>query len=301
MLVRELTIAANLHPRGQHHLSSTSGLIRTGHYLYLVADDEHHLGVMDVRELASGDLRLHRIVPGELPHDKGDRKKRKPDMESIALLPAAQSPCWPHGALLVLGSGSRPDRQRAVVTPLDVEGAIDGEATVIDLHALYAPLRGEFADLNIEGAFVLGDRLRLLQRANTGRDSRNACIDFSLQEIVDWLTQAGTSTPPAARVHPITLPTFNGVPLGLTDGAALDNGEWIFSAVAEDTADSFNDGACAACALGWVSADGELRRLEWIDGAPKVEGIALAPDGLLWMVTDADDPERASVLLSAAV
>ncbi|MES2633539.1 MAG: hypothetical protein V4669_11240 [Pseudomonadota bacterium] len=255
--------------------------------------------MLDIHELASGEVHLRRIVAGDLPHDKGDRKKRKPDMESIALLPA--SPYWPHGALLILGSGSRANRERAVVMPLDAEGAIEGDAHPVDLRALYQPLHNEFADLNIEGAFVLGDRLRLLQRANTGRDSRNACIDFPLQGIAQWMAGSGVGRPPEASVQAITLPAFNGVRLGLTDGAAVGNGEWIFSAVAEDTADSFNDGACAASALGWVSAQGELRRLEWIAGAPKVEGIALAPDGLLWMVTDADDPQRASLLLTADV
>jgi hypothetical protein len=46
-----------------------------------------------------------------------------------------------------------------------------------------------------------------------------------------------------------------------------------------------------------VSAGGQLQRMEAIAGSPKVEGIALVGTQLL-MVTDADDPARASQLLA---
>ncbi len=296
--VRELTIAASLHPRGQPHLSSTSGLVRAGRFLYLVADDEHHLGVIDAPETAIGDLRLHRIMAGDLPRDKTDRKKRKPDMESLALLPAWNQ--WPHGALLVMGSGSRANREKAVLAPLDDQGAILSE-WAIDLGTLYRSLHREFADLNIEGAFVSGGSLRLLQRANTGRESSNAYIDFPLHGMLEWFARPDAADPPEARIELITLPAMRGVQLGFTDGTALDDGGWIFSAVAEDTADSYSDGACAGSALGWVSADGVLGKLDWIEGAPKVEGIAFLTDGQLLMVTDSDDPDCASMLLTVAV
>ncbi len=298
MHVRELTIDPSLHPRGQPHLSSTSGLVRACRFLYLVADDEHHLGVMDALEPAVSALRLCCIVAGDLPRDKVRRKKKKPDMESIALLPAG--PQWPDGALLVMGSGSRPNRQTAALALLDGPGAIVSVRPV-DLGLLYRSLHHAFADLNIEGAFVSGDSLRLLQRANTDSSSRNACIDFPLEAVLQWLERPEAAEPPESRIELLSLPAINGVPLGLTDGAALAGGGWIFSAVAEDTANSFSDGACAGSALGWVSADGVLQRLEWMEGAPKVEGIAFSADGQLLMVTDADDPACPSVLLTAAV
>ena len=53
--------------------------------------------------------------------------------------------------------------------------------------------------------------------------------------------------PPAIKsVQLLDLGAVDGVPLSLTDGAPLPGGEWLFSAVAEDTSDSVADGACVA-------------------------------------------------------
>jgi hypothetical protein len=90
---------------------------------------------------------------------------------------------------------------------------------------------------------------------------------------------------------------LDGVTLGFTDGAALDDGRWLFSAVAENTTDSYNDGACLGTVIGLVERDGRVRRLAQLDGQWKVEGIALAADGGLLLVTDADDPQVAASLL----
>ena len=71
--------------------------------------------------------------------------------------------------------------------------------------------------------------------------------------------------------------------------------------MAEDTSDSFRDGACAGSVIGWVDGNGRLLRTEPIAGAPKVEGIALDGQHRLLMTTDADDPKQASQLLLLAL
>jgi hypothetical protein len=97
-------------------------------------------------------------------------------------------------------------------------------------------------------------------------------------------------------VIPVDLGTAAGIPFGFTDAIPWPGRGWIFSAVAEDTSDSYADGRCAAAAVGWATSTGEVRGLRLLAGAPKVEGIALVDDRLL-MVTDADDPASASRLL----
>ncbi|MBK8070540.1 MAG: hypothetical protein IPK34_00350 [Ramlibacter sp.] len=134
-------------------------------------------------------------------------------------------------------------------------------------------------------------------------DARNACIQYALGDIVDWLDRPDTETdrpPPApSRIADCALGQVGGVALGFTDGCALPGGGWLFSAVAEDTSDSYADGVCAGSAIGWVDAQGTLRDMAALAGAPKVEGVALH-GGRLLMVTDADDPGTASQLLSIA-
>lgn len=293
-LLRQLHVDPATHPRGQAHLSAASTLVGAGPWLYLVADDEHHLGMLEASGDPSLPVELKRLAGGDLPRDKGQRKKHKPDLEALVLLPASGG--WEHRQLLALGSGSRPNRHRGFLMALDGEQRPAGEAQTVDLSALYAPLREVFTDLNIEGAFVAGSELRLLQRGNKG-DTRNACIAYALADFRDWLAGRAAAPPPVLRITPFALGQVASVPLGFTDAAALAGGGWIFSAVAEDTADSYLDGACAGSAIGWVDADGNLERVEALTGAPKVEGIAVAADGRILLVTDADDPRLASCLL----
>lgn len=293
--LRDLRVDPGLHPRGQAHLSAASGLAQAGPWLYVVADDEHHLGrfAADARQPAP--VHLHRMLAGDLPQDKGQRKKRKPDLEALAVLPATAA--HPQGLLMALGSGSRPNREQAFLMALDSAGQLAGEIRRLDLAAWYQPLHDDFSDLNIEGAFVADDHFHLLQRGNKG-DARNACISYALVDLQDWLAGRRGQPPAALRTLPLALGEVGGVPLGLTDGAALPGGGWVFSAVAEDTSNSYSDGACAGSAIGWVDAQGVLQRLEAIAGAPKVEGLALAGDKRLLMVTDSDDPATASQLFA---
>jgi len=296
--LRDLLLDIAVHPRGQAHLSAASGMVQAGPWLYVVADDEHHLGRFAASGEPAGPVYLHRVVSGDLPHDNDQRKRRKPDLEALALLPP--QPGQPYGALLALGSGSKLNRQQALVLPLDAEGKLQDAARTVDLAGLYGALAADFPRLNIEGAFVAGDRFCLLQRGNKG-DTRNACIEYPLLPTLDWLAGRQREAPPASRILHFALGEVDTIAWGFTDGAALPGGGWIFSAVAEDTSDSYTDGRCAGSALGWVSADGELQRMLPLHGSPKVEGIAWAANGQLLMVTDADDPALASQLLAVTL
>jgi hypothetical protein len=286
--VRALTLSPSDHPRKQPHLSAASGLVRVGQRLYVAADDEHHLGELSLDD--DRPVRLHRFRTGELPAGKGERKRAKPDLEALTWLPGPGG-----GQLVAMGSGSRPNRESAFVFALDAAGALVGEPRERDLAPLYAPLHAHFGELNIEGAFVAGSTFRLLQRANQG-EAVNACIEYELAAIEAFLARGRAPTP--LRIVAVDLGMIDGVALGFTDGVSLPDGSWLFSAVAEDTQDSYQDGACAAAVLGHVSTTGERMGQARLAGGPKVEGIALAADGGLWLVTDADDPAAASQLFS---
>lgn len=299
--LRDLTVDPRLHPRGKAFLSAASGLVRVSGRLFVVADDEHHLGMLTETAGNGTPMDLLRLFEGNLPQDKGKRKSAKPDLETLVLLPAL--PGCPHGALLALGSGSRPTRETGVLLALDAQGLPTGRVAHVDLSPLYAPLRGRFAALNIEGAFLASGELRLLQRGNKG-DVRNACIAFDWNHVAPWLLGRRAQAPVAKAMQDLALGEVGGIPLGLTDGAALGAGAWAFCAVAENTGDSFQDGACAGSAVGIVGADGALRQIQHLQGAPKVEGIAVQALGnelVVTLVTDADDPDTAAQLLQVAV
>ena len=296
--LRDLGIDPATHPRGRAFLSAASGLVLDRERLYVVADDEHHLAVFDA--LAPGNPgRLIRLFEGDLPKGQKKRKALKPDVETLARLP--EIPGCRSGALLGLGSGSRPNRKSGVLMPLGADGAVEASVRHVDLTPLYAPLRDDFKELNIEGALVVGDELLLLQRGNKGGSS-NACIHFAWDEVLPWLLGRSTAPVQASAVRHYDLGSVEGVPLCFTDGAPLPNGAWVFSAVAENVDDSYNDGACAGASIGIVDAKGTLRAMRALARTLKVEGVAARLDGdalMLVMVTDADDPAIPSQLLSA--
>ncbi|MBC7618941.1 MAG: hypothetical protein H7293_08140 [Candidatus Saccharibacteria bacterium] len=295
-----LLLEAGQHPQGRTHLSAASGLVRSGAQLFVVADDELHLGVFEDTLGGCGALRpgrLVRLLDGDLPAERGARKKAKPDLETLALLPPL--PGCTCGALLALGSGSQSNRETGVLLALGAPGMLNGRTASVQLAPLYAPLRKRFADLNIEGAWVSSGELLLLQRGNKG-DAHSACIRYDWNLMAPWLAGLQPLPPAAKSVQVLNLGSVDGVPLSLTDGVPLPNGEWMFSAVAEDTLDSVADGACVASALGVVTPEGLVRTCVTLQGEPKVEGIALQTDGDEWlvtMVTDPDDPNVPSQCL----
>ena len=297
-IVRTLELLpAQLAP-GHAHLSAASGLVQLGRRLYVVADDELALGRFDLHGGAPGALAP--LFEGALPDSHDARKAAKPDLEALALLPAR--PEHPFGALMAFGSGSRANRQRGALLMLTAQGEVDGPPRAVDLAPLYQPLHATLPELNIEGAFVSGCALCLLQRGNSG-SGVNACIRFGLDAFFAWLHERAPP-PGAGSIARFELGSIDGIPLGFTDGTSLQDGGWLFSAAAEDTLDPYLDGRCAGSIVGVVDAAGIVRRTERLSGTLKVEGIAASAEGLalkLLMVTDADNRQSPAMLLSATL
>lgn len=290
---RTLTLEAASARGRRRHLSAASGLVLVGGFLYVLADDEHHLGVFRANGRSPG--KLARVRSGTLPAGKKPRKRRKPDFEAIVALPAFGG--HPFGALLALGSGSRSNRCRAVVLPLDASGALAGNARGVALDPWYDALGREFREVNIEGAFVDGRHISLLQRGNKG-DERNARIRVALAPVLEALGSRRALPRSALRsVANFELGACGAVPLCFTDGASLPDGGFAFTAVAEDTDDSYADGDCAGSAIGIADDRDRVRALWRLEPALKVEGIAAKRAGRsleLTVVTDADDASVAA-------
>jgi hypothetical protein len=287
--LRPLTLDPHSHPRGQAHLSAASGLVCAHGRAYAIGDDEHHLAVF--HDLDSPGA-LHRVIAGDLPLAKAARKRRKPDFESLLWLPAPS-------LLLALGSGSRAQRERGFAIALGADGAPRLPAEPFDLAPLYAPLREQLGEINIEGAFVLGDELVLLQRGQGG--SASLALHYALADALGLIGGRRAALRPRS-MRPFALGAIDGVALAFTDGAALPGGGWVFTAVAEASDNSYADGPCRGSAVGVVAADGRLLWLRRLAGTEKVEGVAAQADAqgiAICMVTDADDPAQASWLLRA--
>ncbi|MEJ0098763.1 MAG: hypothetical protein WDO12_03085 [Pseudomonadota bacterium] len=294
--MRTLDLVRHPEPGRPAYLSATSGLVRSGDELYVVADDELFLGRFATTGSAPGELL--RLFAGDLPEKLKPRKKEKPDLEILLRLPRFTG--HEHGALLALGSGSRKPRRRGALLPLDADGHVTGAVGEIDAAPLFEQLQKRFDDLNLEGAWVSNDTLHLLQRGNKG-NSPNAVIEFDFTAVATSLASRGELPSMAPRkVVELDLGALHDVPLCFTDACCLADGRWAFSAVAEDADDSVSDGDFIGAVVGIATPTHEVIWQQRVKPDYKIEGIDAhwRNDELeMLCVTDADDIDVPAQLL----
>lgn len=300
LLIRTLRLAPTIDGPHPAHIAAASGLVAAGAHLYVVADDELHLGCFPAD--GDGEGRLVRLFPGELPLARDARKARKPDLEALLRLPPFGA--FACGALLALPSGSTALRRRAALLELDPDGAIVGAARAIDVAGLYADLDGLLPGLNIEGALVRDDALVLLQRASRGYPF-NALVRLPLAPVLAGIAERAAieARQPHAVQH-VDLGAVDDVALSVTDGAALPDGRIVLTAVAERSPDSYQDGPCIGAAVAVLDDGGCLMALHRLQPTEKIEGVHAWMDGgaiRMLLATDADDANVAGRLLSAEI
>jgi len=276
-------------------VSAASALVRSGDWLYVIADDDLHLFSFAPGGMGPG--RRLRVLPGRLPDETKARKAQKPDFEALVKLPPFGA--YSNGALLAIGSGATQRRDRGALVRLDVLGNVASPMVeIIDLTELYARLAQEVSDLNLEGAVVSGDGLFLLQRGN-GPSRDNALIRLDLPTIQRALIEDREPPPEALRdvVH-VSIGKVGGVELAFTDATALEPGLLLFTAVAENTQSTYLDGENLGACLGVLALDGRVVVQEPLDTPLKIEGVTFSDDEIL-LVNDSDDPTQPSSLLRA--
>jgi hypothetical protein len=293
--LRDLDVEEPSAPGRAAHVSAASGVARRGDFVYVIGDDELHLGVFRLSSTAPG--RLLRVLGGDLPDDHGERSGAKPDLEALTLLPPFES--HPYGALLGLGSGSAPERSRGFVCALAADGSLAGEPAELDLDPLYRLLREQVAELNIEGAATMGDRLWLLHRA-TSQEDFNVVAELSLEQLMRSLRDDRClDADELENIRRYDLGDIDGVKLAFSDATPIADQLLVFTASAEA-----DDGHIRGSVVGTLGLDGSVQRLRTIDRRWKVEGVHATIDtGVLdfTFVCDQDDPTEPAPLLSATM
>ncbi len=277
---------------------AASGIARFGSGWLLASDDATHAA----RWLPRGVTRL-RVFPAVDGVDRFDdasgSKRLKPDLEAACRVDVPGR----GRQVLLLGSGSLPNRRRAVLVD---EGTTAVTAAALDpLYDRVADALGiPAAALNLEGACVVDRTLRWFQRGNARLEvpSASAAVDLpALLAAID-----GAADPAAIAVADVAVHDLG--PLAITDAVALADGRILVSAAAEDTAHAVDDGPVTDAAIGLLDGTGgdSVVALGRLPGDPhKVEGLGLiAEEGgvaRLVAVVDADDPTAASLALQLAV
>src|SRR5262249_20065217 len=158
-----------------------------------------------------------------------------------------------------------------------------------DVSPLLEPLDKALKGLNIEGAVATRHELLLFQRGNR-KHSINAIVCYPLHAALAAF-ESGEALEPSKIVE-VELGDLDDVPLGFTDATLLSDGEFLFTAAAEDTDNAYDDGPCAGAVVGLVGLDGKVRLTRRLAGDCKVEGVHARRNGNaidLLFVTDADD------------
>jgi hypothetical protein len=219
-------------------VSAASGVVQRGDFVYVVGDDELVLAVFEVSSDAPG--RTERVLSGELPSESAARKEAKPDLEALTVLPPFEE--HPHGALLGLGSGSTPTRDRGFLWALGPDGSLHGQVREIDLAPLYTVLRERVEDLNIEGAAVMGRQLWLLQRGN-GPRGENLIAELVLSEVMgSLLHDRAVVAAELQGLRSYELGTLAGGKLTFSDASPLGGELLVFTASAENSPSTYQDG-----------------------------------------------------------
>jgi hypothetical protein len=274
-LVAELPIAA------------ASGIVWLAGRLWVVADDETALTSC---ALDGGDARAHALPFAALPDEHAARKAQKPDHEAMF--------GGPDGALYVLASGSTQGRVRGVRL------APGGEPRELDLRPLYAGLRGELPELNVEGVALTARHLVLLSRGNGARRD-NAVVRLDKERALAELSHERRLTPHALHdVVRVALGELHGAPLGFTDATPHPDGGVLFTAAAEASPDTYHDGHCAGSVVGMLSEDGVPGVTALALPAHKLEGLCVVGQSEsqleLRLVADPDDRGQRAPLLRAS-
>jgi hypothetical protein len=274
------------------HVRAASAVRRRGARLVIVQDDVNVIALHDPR--AGTSPLLLPLGPGgrRTFGDELGNKHAKMDLEACATLP--------DGRLVAFGSGSTTARETIVVLdPSDGVRLVDGSA-------LYEMLRStpqlSGSELNLEGALVVGDALRLVQRGNgapaDGNVPVDATADLALDAFCRWLDDRA----PLPRIREIVqydLGAVRGARFGFTDAAALPDGRMAFLACAEASPDTYRDGEVLGCRFG-IAHGSHVRTTDVRDAdgrctTLKLEGIELREIGeamVFDVVVDVDRPEE---------
>ena len=296
----ELEAVEYLRFRDGRPVRGASALAPFGSGWLIAQDDSAHACWWD-----GGEARRVRVHPGIQGHDDFDEesgtKHLKPDFEAACAVRRHGAP-----AVLLLGSGSGEHRTHATLVHLD---GPEPRHVTADLAALYTAVARALDcprdTLNLEGACVVGDRVRWFQRGLPSAGSPTGSVALDLAALLAAVEgDADPADVPVGDARRYDLGEVAGVGLAVTEAVALDAGRVLVSAAAEDSPNVYDDGPVVGSVLA-VLDDGEVvdaADLPHLDGAvAKVEGLARAEqDGsgarLLATVDDDDHTTPAALL-----
>lgn len=244
-------------------VSAASGLLRIGEDFYTVSDDELRIYKIPKNQK----IESFQLISGALPEDHKERKKKKPDFESLYFY---------QNKIFAMPSMSKPNRIKSVSfdpKSLDVE--------IKDLTTLHEKASKIVDELNIEGSAIVKDELWLFQRGN-GEKGLSGILKVNPKDMSIITFQK------------IELGKMKDHNLGFTDAVLKDN-HIYFLAVVETAKSTYEDGKYLGAMLGKMDLSGKILKTMEVKSEFKPEGLVIESSDI-FIVTDADNREITSRL-----
>ena len=279
-------------------VTSASAVVPFGDGFLVVPDDATHAAWF--RDDSVTAVRMLPPVDGlELFTHAMGTKHLKPDFEAACQVTVGDAP-----AALVLGSGSSPTRTRWSLLRLDRD---EPRADVADMTPLYTTVAAALsvtpADLNLEGACVVGEWLRWCHRGLPAAGLPSGSVDLELATAVAAaLGQVDPGAVEVTRPRTYDCGIVGMVGLAVTDAVAIPGGALLASVAAEDSPNPRDDGPVVGSGLVRIEDElvTDIAPLPLFDDEViKVEGLMVLEadedQAELLAVVDVDDPAAASL------
>lgn len=244
-------------------ITAASSLINVNGRIFLCSDDSYEIQELGPSSSAGPGQWLKHKWRGSplLSIEPVDLKKVKPDFESMLKLDEHN--------ILVLPSGSRPNRTKAMVFNIST-----GEFSLRDLSEFFAHLGDRVAKVNIEGALKTPGKIILMNRGVKSHPSSMICVDDKTWKIY--------------MIMDIDFGRVDGIALHGSELCLWDDNLYALL-VAEDADNSYDDGQILGSALVKMSVDDFQVNDQWqFDGGTKMEGLCRFHNERWLVVTDPD-------------
>lgn len=239
-------------------IPSASGIESYHENYYIISDDSPFLFLINEKGEIIEKISLFPSLP---TIDGRIDKSIKPDLEAICTLP--------DGKLLLLGSGSIPEK-RDIAVVFDPK---TGTFKTIQTESLYSEFRKVLSEiLNIEAAAIKGADLFLFHRSFSGEN-----ISFKLS-IIEFLKYLNKNTLPSFITYSVSDTTLSPI-LGISGATLEESGDFVLTFTEEITTDPVKDGKVNGSFIGlWNPETGPCKSViqyPFKKSQLKVEGVQI--------------------------
>ena len=219
------------------YLPSGSAMAVLPGAVFIAGDDSPYLFELDPHY----ELRTKHLLLEKFAAEERITKAHKPDFESMAEEEVAE------GSILYLfGSGSKsPERDQLLLFSVAAPEQLQ-EFSLTPFYSQLAQLNGGSREwLNLEGAFINGEKLYLLNRAG------NQLITLSLREFKEHLAGKRSSAELHKDLISLQLPAQGKIQVGFSGACTIPGtSKVIFTATLEDTDNWIDDGEILGSYMG---------------------------------------------------